>query len=221
MVSDHALRDAVMAELEWEPRVLAAHIGVAVRGGVVTLSGIVDSFAEKIAAERAAARVRGVRAIAEEIEVRLPHERKCADEEIADRALHILAWDVEVPHERIRVQVEHGIVTLRGEVARFFQREAAAAAVRRLGGVRGVINLIEVMPHHRGGVDADVVREKIEAALRRSAEVEASGVRVEVNDGHVTLSGSVRTWAERAVAESAAWAAPGVHHVSDELHVWP
>lgn len=221
MFDDQALRESVMAELEWEPRVNAAHIGVAVKEGVVTLSGIVDSFAEKAAAERAVGRVRGVRAIAEEIEVRLPSEQKHGDEEIAERALRILAWDIEVPHERLKVKVERGIVTLTGEVPRWFQREAAAADIRRLGGVLGVVNLVQVTPQHRGGADADVVRQKIEAALRRNAEMEAEGVRVEVSNGTVTLRGSVRTWAERAVAESAAWAAPGVQHVSDELHVRP
>jgi len=221
MHDDQVLREAVMAELEWEPRVNAVHIGVTAKDGVVTLSGIVDSFAEKAAAERAVGRVRGVRAVAEEIEVRLPHEQKHADEEIAERALRILAWDIEVPHERIALRVEHGVVTLTGQVSRFFQREAAAADIRRLGGVRGVVNLIEVTPNHRSGADAELVRQKIEAALRRSAEMEAEGVRVEVNDGRVTLHGSVRTWAERAIAESAAWAAPGVQQVTDELHVRP
>jgi len=221
MHDDQVLRESVMAELEWEPRVNAIHVGVAVKDGVVTLRGIVDSYAQKVAAERAAGRVRGVRAVAEEIEVRLPNDRKLADEAIAERVQRILAWDIEVPEEHIRVRVEHGMVTLTGEVPRFFQREAAAAAIRRLGGVRGVVNLIEVAPHHRGGGEADLVRRKIETALRRNAEVEAEGVRVELNDGLVTLHGSVRSWAQRAVAESIAWAAPGVQHVADALHVWP
>ena len=221
MNDDQVLRAAVMAELAWEPSVDAAHIGVTAHEGVVTLSGFVGSFAEKAAAERAASRVRGVRALAEEIEVRLPNEQKRADDEIAERALRMLAWDIEVPHERIKVKVEHGVVTLTGEVPRRFQREAAAADMRRLGGVRGVVNLIQVTPQVAQGVDPDLVKQKIEAALRRSAELEAEGVHIDVNGGQVTLRGTVRTWSERAVAESAAWAAPGVLQVFDDLQVHP
>lgn len=219
MPDDQSLRAAVMAELAWEPSVDAAHIGVTARDGIVTLSGFVDSFAAKAAAERAASRVRGVRAIAEEIEVRLSNHQKRADDEIAERVLRILAWDVEVPEERITVKVEHGVVTLTGDVGFQFQRAAAEAAVRRLGGVRGVVNLIHLTPAGAPAADPDLVREKIEAALRRSAELEADGVQVDVQDGRVRLSGRVRTWWERNVAESAAWSAPGVTQVSDELTV--
>jgi osmotically-inducible protein OsmY len=221
MSDDQTLRVAVMAELEWEPGLDAAHIGVTASNGVVTLSGFVDSYPAKAAAERAARRVRGVRAIAEEIEVRLPNDQKHADDEIAERALHILAWDVEVPHERIKVKVEHGMVTLEGDVAYQFQRAAAEADVRRLGGVRGVVNLMRVVQAAGRRPDADVIREKIERALRRNAELEAARLAVDVEGGRATLRGRVKTWWERDIAEGAAWAAPGVSQVKNEIEVWP
>jgi osmotically-inducible protein OsmY len=221
MPDDQTLRAMVMAELEWEPSVDAAHIGVAAKNGVVTLTGFVDSYPAKAAAERAASRVRGVRAIAEEIEVRLPNDQKHADDEIAERALHILAWDVEVPHERIKVKVEHGMVTLEGEVAYQFQRSAAEADVRRLGGVRGVLNLIRVVQPAGPRPDPALIRERIERALHRNAALEAAGLTVDVEGGRATLRGSVKTWWERDVAESAAWAAPGVSQVHNEIEVRP
>ena len=153
MSDDLALQARVMEELAWDPAVDPAQIGVAARHGVVTLSGIVESFAAKAAAERAAGRVRGVRAIATEIEVRLPADHHRADAEIAERALRLLEWDVEVPHERIRLRVEHGLVTLTGEVGYHFQRAAAEADLRRLGGVRGVTNLIRVVPAEAPAVE--------------------------------------------------------------------
>lgn len=218
MSDDQRLRANVEAELAFQPSVDAAHIGVTAKNGVVTLSGFVDSFAARAAAERAAGRVRGVRAIAEEIEVRLPQHAKHADDEIADRALRLLAWDIEVPEDRIKVRVEHGTVTLTGEVAFQFQRAAAEADVRRLGGVVRVVNLIRLTPV---AADADVVRQKIESALERTAAVEAEGVRVEVRGSHVTLRGRIGSWRERMAAEQAAWAAPGVAQVSNELRVEP
>ncbi len=218
MDDDRTLQANVEAELAFEPSVDAAHIGVTARSGVVTLSGFVNSFAARAAAERAAGRVRGVRAIAEEIEVRLPQRPKHADDEIADRAVRLLAWDIEVPEDRIRVKVEHGIVTLSGEVAFQFQRAAAEADMRRLGGVRRVVNLIRLLPI---AADADVVRQKIESALERTAALEAEGVRVEVVGGHVTLRGRIRSWWERMAAEQAAWAAPGVSQVTNELGIEP
>lgn len=218
MSDDRRLRANVEAELAFEPSIDAAHIGVTAKDGVVTLSGFVDSFAARAAAERAAGRVRGVRAIAEEIEVRLPQQSKHADDEIADRALRLLAWDIEVPDDRIKVKVEHGTLTLTGEVAFQFQRAAAEADVRRLGGVRRVVNLIRLTPV---AADASLVRQKIESALERTAALEAEGVRVEVQGSHVTLHGRIRSWWERMAAEQAAWAAPGVAQVTNELRVEP
>ncbi len=213
MFDDETLRADVIAQLEWEPGVDPTHIGVAVRDGIVTLTGFVESFAAKAAAERAAGSVRGVRAIAEEIEIRLPNHQRHADDEIAERVLRILAWDVEVPEDRIKVKVEHGVVTLTGDVAHQFQRTAAETAVRRLGGVRGVFNLIRLVPALGPAADPDLVKQKIEAALRRGVELEAEGVRVTTQSGRVTLRGRVRTWWERDLAERAAWAAPGVTEV--------
>ena len=221
MPDDLTLQAMVMAELEWEPSFDAAHVGVTAKNGVVTLSGFVDSYVAKSAAERAAARVQGVKAIAEEIEVRLPSHQKHADDEIAERAVRILNWDIEVPHDRIHVKVEHGVVTLTGDVSYQFQRAAAESAVRRLGGTRGVINLIRVVPAAGPPMDPDVVQQRIENALRRNAEVEASRIDVGVDGGKVTLRGQVRTWFERSVAEHAAWGAPGVTEVKDELRVQP
>ncbi len=221
MPDDLTLQAMVMAELEWEPSLDAAHIGVTAKNGVVTLCGFVDSYAAKTAAERAAARVQGVKAIAEEIEVRLPSHQKHADDEIAERAVRILNWDIEVPHDRIHVKVEHGVVTLTGNVNYQFQRVAAESAVRRLGGTRGVTNLIRVVPAAGPPMDPDVVQQRIENALRRNAEVEASRIDVSVDGGKVTLRGQVRTWFERSVAEHAAWGAPGVTEVKDELRVRP
>ncbi len=221
MIDDHLLQAQVMEELEWEPSIDAAHIGVAAKGGVVTLSGFVSSFAQKVAAERAASRVQGVQAIAEESTVRLPQSRKEADAEIAERAVRILAWDIEVPEQRIQIKVEHGVVTLTGEVPFRFQREAAETAVRKLGGVVQVNNLIGVVPARDPELDVDLVCTRIENALRRSAELEASGIRVTVDDSRVTLEGIVRTWAERRIAQDAAWAAPGVIEVANRLVVSP
>jgi osmotically-inducible protein OsmY len=221
MLDDSILQALVMEELDWEPSLDASHIGVGAKDGVVTLSGFVDSYAAKAAAERAAQRIQGVRAIAEELEVRLPTDHKHADAEIADRAVRILAWDILVPDERIRVKVEHGVVTLTGDVDHQFQRRQAETDIRRLGGVRSVVNLLRVAPPARATVDSDIVRQRIDDALRRSAEIEASRIQVRT-DGHtVILRGQVRTWSERNAAEDAAWAAPGVTQVTNELRVQP
>lgn len=221
MPDDQTLQAMVMDELEWEPSLNAAHIGVSAQNGVVTLSGFVDSYAAKASAERAAGRVRGVQAIAEEIEVRLPDEHKHADSEIAERAVRLLNWDIEVPRGRIQVKVEHGVATLSGEVGYNFQKAAAEADVRRLGGIRGVINLIRVVPGGGPGTDPELVQQKIESALRRSAELEAQHIAVTVDGGTAKLRGKVKTWWERNVAESAAWAAPGVTQVVNEIEVAP
>ncbi|HVM78630.1 MAG TPA: BON domain-containing protein [Stellaceae bacterium] len=210
---DMKLRQNVLDELEWEPSLDAAHVGVAARAGVVTLSGHVASFAEKLAAERAAWRVAGVRAVAQEIEVRLPSDRKNSDEEIAARALRMLEWDVAVPHERITVKVDHGLVTLDGEVEWGYQRDEAEDDVRRLNGVKGVINSIKVKP----SVGAADVQAQIRRAFERSAELEADHITVAVENGKVVLGGKVSAWIERELAERAAWAAPGVTGVDNQI----
>lgn len=215
MISDLQLRQDALDELEFEPSVNAAHIGVAANRGVITLTGFVMSYAEKAAAERAARRVRGVRAIAEEIEVRLPSDTKRSDDEIAARALDILKWQVGVPADRITVKVERGIVTLTGEVDWQFQKTDAEHVVHKLTGVINVINQIRVS----APVRAYEIKEKIQKALQRSAEVEASGITVQTEGGRVVLSGKVRAWYERDIAERAAWSAPGVTEVQDHLTI--
>jgi osmotically-inducible protein OsmY len=215
MTDDLVLQQRVIDEMEFEPSVNAAHIGVSVRDGVVTLSGHVDSFVEKFAAERTARRVKGVKAVAQELDVRLPGDRRTADEEIAARAVKLLNWDALVPHDRIGVKVEHGIVTLSGEVDWHFQRAEAESDVRKLGGVRSVINDIVVAPK----LSAEDVREKINAALERNAEVEAAKVTVSVSGSKVTLAGRVDAWTEREAIERAAWSAPGVTEVEDRIEL--
>jgi len=210
---DFDLRQDVLDELDFDPSINAAQIGVAVEKGIVTLSGHVSSYAEKIAAERIALRVRGVRGVAQEIEVRYPDEKKDADDEIAQRAAKILEWDSGVPLNKIKVKVERGYITLSGAVDWQFQRKAAETAVHKLSGVRGVINTIVVHPN----VDAFDIKRRIENALKRNAELEADEIRVTASDGRVTLEGKVHAWSEREIAQQAAWAAPGVVSVDDRL----
>ena len=217
MSSDLQLRQDVLDELEFEPSVHAAHIGVTANHGVVTLTGFVMSYAEKTMAERAVRRVKGVKAIAEEIEVRLPSDLKRADDEVAARAIDILKWQVGVPAERIKVKVEKGVVTLTGDVDWQFQKTEADHVVHKLSGVAGVLNQIRVA----SPVHAIEVKEKIEKALQRSAELEASRITVETEGGRVTLKGRVHAWFERDIAERAAWSAPGVTEVVDRLTIEP
>ena len=214
-MSDIQLRQNVLDELEFEPIIDAAHIGVTVDDGVVTLTGHVSSYAEKIAAEEAVRRVKGVRAIAEEIEVRYPGHKQTSDDEIAKRALNILQWDVFVPHENIRLTVQKGLVTLTGEVQWYFQKSGAENAIRKLSGVTGVVNDITVKP----AAKVANVKSKIEDALKRHAEVEAKGIRVTVLNDEVTLDGKVASWDERQAVISAAWSAPGVRLVEDNLTI--
>lgn len=214
-MTDLTLRENVLSELEFEPSVNAAHIGVAVEKGVVTLSGHVGSYAEKLAAERVVQRVKGVRAIAQEIEVRLPSDKKTNDDEIAQRALSVISWDTTIPDQRLKIKVQDGWITLSGEVEWYFQRQGAEAAVRKLSGVAGVINLIAVKPR----IEAKDVKHRIENALLRNAELEAEQIHVEVSGGRVKLEGKVKAWHERDVAKRAAWAVPGVTAVEDHLAI--
>jgi len=214
-MNDIQLRQFVIDELEFEPSIDAANIGVAAKDRVVTLSGCVGSYAEKIAAEQATQRVKGVRAVAEELEIRYPNDKKTADDEIAKRAVNIIAWDTMIPEGEIRIKVQKGWITLSGEVDWYFQKEAAEEAVRKLSGVVGVTNFLAVRPK----VDATNIKYRIEDALKRNAEIEASDIRVIVSGDVVTLEGKVRAWYERGVAERAAWAVPGVVSVDDRLIV--
>jgi osmotically-inducible protein OsmY len=215
-MSEKRLQQDILDELDFEPSVDAAHIGVAVHGGVVTLSGHVGSYAEKMAAERAVRRVKGVQAIAQEIDVRYPGDKKTADDEIAGRVVSILRWSAVVPRDSVQVQVQDGWVTLSGEVDWQFERIAAEAEIRRLSGVAGVNNQITIKPR----VSAADVKRNIESALKRSAEIEAQGIHISVHDGgKVTLDGNVHDWREREAVKRAAWSAAGVMAVEDHLSI--
>jgi osmotically-inducible protein OsmY len=217
MKSDAELQQDVMNELKWEPTVKAAEIGVAVKDGVVTLSGYVDSYVKKWAAERAAARVFGVRAVAEAIQVRLPGFLKRSDEDIAGAVANVLEWNVLVPHDRVKVKVQDGMVTLSGDVDWGYQKFAAEEAVRYLMGVVWFSNQITVKPT----VKPQNIKDKIVSAFRRNALLDSRRITVETRGGWVILSGSVRSWGERAEAQWAAWAAPGVSEVDNNIIITP
>ena len=216
MKTDMDLQHDVLEELKWEPSVNAAHIGVAVNNGVVTLSGHVPSYGEKNAAERAAKRVYGVKAVADELDVKLPGSLKRTDEDIAQACVNALRFNYALPGDKIKVIVEKGWVTLEGQVEWQYQREIAMSAIRHLAGVRGASNSITVKP--QAVLPADV-QGKIEAAFRRSAELDARRIGVEVHDGKVILYGTVRSFAERDEAQQAAWAAPGVTKIENQITV--
>jgi len=216
IISDSELRRLVEEELAFEPSVDATHIGVTAHDGVVTLSGHVASHTQKVAAERAVSRVRGVRAIAETVEVHLPSDKKRTDEEIAERAVRMLQWDDLVPSPDIHVKVERGWVTLTGKVTYRYQQEAAVRDVRRLSGVVGVTNLITVMP---APVNSASVRGLIESALKRQAELEARSLMVNVDGTRVTITGSIESMHERNIAVQAAWSTPGVTAVNDRMTI--
>lgn len=216
MKSDSQIQKDVMQELQWDSRVSHEHIGVAVTDGVVSLSGTIPSYIEKSAAERAAQRVSGVKAVVEKIEVKLPglHERD--DEDIAAAILHQFQWHVEIPDKFIKVTVENGWVKLTGEVEWNYQREAAEKTVRSLTGVKGVSNNIFLKTRE---VKADVVKQKIEDALKREAILEAKKINVVIDGGTVTLSGKVHSFSEMNDAKLAVWSAPGVTKIENKLHV--
>jgi osmotically-inducible protein OsmY len=214
-MTDAEIRKNVEAELSFEPSINASEIGVAVKDGIVTLTGRVDSYWEKIAAEEAAARVAGVKAVANELEIRLPFSSERTDEDIARAAVNRLEWTITVPKDRIKVKVSKGWVTLEGEVDWQFQKNAAAEAVRNLVGIKGVINHIVVKERP----STAEVKAKIEEALKRSAEVDASHITVETEGDKVILKGTVRSWFEREEAERAAWRAPGVRKVDNRIVV--
>jgi osmotically-inducible protein OsmY len=215
MKADAELLKDVSEELKWDPRVIDDEIGLSVRSGVVTLTGSVPSFAQKLAAVEAVERVIGVRAVAQELTVQV-HQSEETDTELAHQILNTLAWDVEVPHQNIRARIEKGWVTLEGEVDWQFQRNAVERVVRYLIGVKGVSNLVTIKPH----VSKNDVTRHIEDALRRSADADSKRIQVAAKGSTVTLTGTVRSWTEKADAERAAWSASGVTAVEDRISIF-
>lgn len=212
-MNDLDLRDLVLEELEFKPDINAASIGVTVQNGVVTLSGHVNSYAQKVSAERTVKAMKGVRGLAEEIEVHLNKLEGTADDTIASRALNIIAWSSDANVEGIQVTVQKGTVTLEGQLDWQYQKEVIEQAIWRLSGVVGVHNRITL----KARADVVDIKRHIEDALKRSAEIEAGGIRVTVDGGVVKLEGKVHLLREREVVERAAWSVPGVSKVEDYL----
>jgi osmotically-inducible protein OsmY len=214
MSTDSQLKTDILAELAWEPSISADHIGVTAKNGVVTLTGHVETFSQKKAAETAAGRVKGLKALAEEIEVRLPFDIKHHDDEIAAAAIARLNWDVSVPLGAVTVKVEKGQVTLTGTVGRLFEKSAAEWDMRALSGVKGVTNNIVIKP----SVDSALIGDDIRHALHRSW-LSDGNIKVSAADGRVHLTGHVDTWRDREVAEAIAWAAPGATWVNNDIKI--
>jgi osmotically-inducible protein OsmY len=215
--NDEDVQREVLTELRFDPEVGRSEIGVIVDGQVATLIGWVDSLPKKWAAERAALRVRGVKAVANEIEVRLPVGDERTDADIAAAAARALAWDTRIPEDAVRVSVSNGWVTLRGEVDWHYQRREAQRVIRNLTGVKGITNLISVRTN--GTPMPDYVKDRIVSALFRSAELDARKITVTADGGKVTLAGTVHSWMEAEEAERVAWSAPGVTEVDNRIVV--
>ena len=216
MKTDTQLQQDVIAELKWEPSVNAAQIGVEVKDGIVTLAGHVNSYAEKLGAERAAQRVSGVKALAVEMDVKLSGSSKRTDADIARSAENILEWTTYLPKDHVKVMVESGWVTLTGDVDWEYQRQAAAKGIRYLMGVTGVSDQIVI---NKPKVSLSAVKSEIEAALKRRATADAQKISVEVHGADVTLTGKVHSWSERDLARHSAWGTSGVQNVVDHMTV--
>lgn len=212
-MNDLTLRRSILDELEFLPHIDAAAIGVTLENGVVILSGHVKTYAEKIAAERAVKRVKGVRAVAEELKVRVDNTQGIDDDLIASRCLDLLRWNTVVPDEQIQVKVQQGWVTLEGDVEWQYQKAAAQNAIQKLEGIKGLNNLLVIKPK----LDIQDIKRVIEQALARSSDLDPTKIRVSADGSQVRLEGTVQRWLERKAAEHAAWAVPGVKHVENHL----
>jgi osmotically-inducible protein OsmY len=217
MKSDLALRHDVLSELDWDPRFDSRDIGVAVKNGVVALSGHVNSYAERRAVQEAVQSIAAVKGLANDLTIELPSETQRTDAEIAEAAVVALGNHLSVPANDIKVFVENAWVTLEGEVALWYQKTASEAALSSLHGVKGIVNKINIRNH----VCAPDVKKKIEDALRRRAELDAENIVVKTAAGTVTLEGHVSSWLERQQAEMAAWQAIGVSRVINNLNMRP
>jgi len=216
-IDNTELRRRVLEELDWEPSVDASAIGVAAKDGIVTLTGTVVSYAQKRNAERAAKRVSGVKAVAEDLTIKLPGAAERGDTDIAQSVLSGLRFNVSIPHECIQVTVEDGWVTLDGEVEWQFQKSTAENVIKYTMGVKGITNRISVKPR----ISAADVKTKIEGAFARRAQLDANQIKVESTDNKVVLRGNVRSWQAKDQAEQAAWSAPGVSSVENNVVVTP
>jgi len=215
MNTDGLIQNNIISELKWEPSINAATIGVSVRDGIVTLDGYVNSFIEKLTAVRVASRVMGVKAVAQELKVRLPQSYERDDADIAEAAVNALEWNMKVPDDRIEVEVQDGMVILTGEVDWEYQRAAAHDAVCCLIGVKGVTDEISIKP----SVSPVNVKSKIKSAFQRHSLLDVKNIIVESDGSKVILNGTVHSWMEKQEAASAAWSAPGVSNVENNLVV--
>lgn len=215
MKTDHELQSDVQDEIKWEPKLRGAEIGVIASKGVITLTGVVDRYTMKIAAEKAAERVAGVRVIAQEIEVRVTEAAKRSDTDIASAILESFKWNIDIPEETVTIKVENAWVFIDGVVEWQYQKDLIEDAVEPIRGIKGVSNYITIQPK----INPGIIQENIRKALQRNAAIEASNVKFEIDDHKVTLKGTVHSWFERNEIEKAAWSAPGVVTVKDDLIV--